>query len=91
MIPGPWIPGFQDSGSALELANFDWYQHLGYESQSVYDEKLDFQHRISKFQAISRKLLEVFRNYEILKFCVENQVSWPTRLKGFSPRSREGL
>ena len=54
MIPGPWIPGFQDSGSALELASFDWYQHIGYESHSVYAKKLDFQHIISKFQAISR-------------------------------------
>ena len=49
MISGPWNPGFQDSRSALELASFDWYQHVGYESHSVYVKKLDFQHRISKF------------------------------------------
>ena len=61
MIFGPWIPEFQDSGSALELASFDSYQHVGYESQSVYVKKLDFQHRISKFHH-SWKLPEIFWN-----------------------------
>ena len=42
MISGPWNPGFQDSRSALELASFDWYQHVGYESHSVYVKELDF-------------------------------------------------
>ena len=48
MISGPWNPGFQDSRSALELASFDWFQHIGYESHSVYVKKLYFEHRISK-------------------------------------------
>ena len=54
-------PGIQDSRSALELASFDWYQHVGYESHSVYIKKLDFQHRISKFHH-SWKLPEIFWN-----------------------------
>ena len=61
MISGPWNPGFQDSRSALELASFDWYQHVGYESQSVYVKTLDFQHRILKFHH-SWKLPEIFWN-----------------------------
>ena len=54
-------PGIQDSRSALELANFDWFQHVGYQSHSVYVNKLDFQPRISKFHH-SWKLLEIFWN-----------------------------
>ena len=61
MISGTWNPGFQDSRSALELASFDWFQHVGYESHSVYVKKLDFQHRISKFHH-SWKLPEIFWN-----------------------------
>ena len=61
MISGPWIPEFQDSGSDLELASFNWYQHIGYESRSFYVKKLDFQHRISKFHH-SWKLPEIFWN-----------------------------
>ena len=61
MISGPWNPGFQDSRSALELASFDWFQHVGYESHSVYVKKLDFQHRISKFHH-SWKLPGIFWN-----------------------------
>ena len=49
MISGPWNPGFQDSRSALELASFDWYQHVGYESHSVYVKELEFQSWIPKF------------------------------------------
>ena len=41
-IQDSMIPGFQDSRSALELASFDWFQHVGYESHSVYVKKLDF-------------------------------------------------
>ena len=59
MISGTWNPGFQDSRSALELANFGWYQHVGYESHSVYVKKLDFKHRNSKFHH-SWKLPEIF-------------------------------
>ena len=49
MISGTWNPGFQDSSSALELASFDWYQHVGYESHSVYVKELEFQSGIPKF------------------------------------------
>ena len=67
MISGPWNPGFQDSRSALELASFDWYQHVGYESHSVYVKKLDFQHRISKFHH-SWKIPKILWNFG---YCLE--------------------
>ena len=49
MIFEPWNPGFLDFRIALELAIFDWFQHLGYESCSVYVKKLDFEQGISKY------------------------------------------
>ena len=72
MISGPWNPGFQDSRSALELASFDWYQHVGYESHSVYVKKLDFQHRISTFHH-SWKLPGIFWNPG---YCLEVTIFW---------------
>ena len=62
MISGPWNPGFQDYRSALELASFDWYQHVGYKSHSVYVKNLifntEFQYFIisGKFQKFSGTL-----------------------------------
>ena len=49
MISGTWNPGFQDPRSALELASFDWFQHVGYESHSIYVKDLEFQSGIPKF------------------------------------------
>ena len=73
MTSGPWNPGFQDSRSALELASFDWFQHVGYESHSVYVKKLDFEHRISKFHH-SWKLPEISWNPG---YCLEVAIFLP--------------
>ena len=66
-------PGIQDSRSALELASFDWYQHVGYKSHSVYVKKLDFQLKISIFHHFW-KIPEIFWNPG---YCLEVAIFLP--------------
>ena len=60
-ISGIWKLEIWKSGSSLELAGFDQFQHIGYFSHSVLVAELDFQLRFSKFQSawnFSRNFLE---------------------------------
>ena len=72
MISGSWNPGFQDSRKALELASFDWFQHVGYISHSFLVKELDFQCRIWKLHH-SWKLPEISWNSG---YCPGNFQEW---------------
>ena len=72
IIPGNFqkFPGTLDI--ALELASFDWFQHMGYVSHSFLVKELDFQCRIWKLHH-SWKLPEISWNSG---YCPGNFQEW---------------